>query len=38
MTPRERNDIQYIVGIAAIVVVMLLLYIGVSWWNGVNPD
>ena len=38
MTPRERSDIRYIIGIAIAVVVALLLYIGITGWHGIGPD
>jgi len=30
MTPRERHDMKYIIGVAVLLVVILLLYIGVT--------
>ena len=34
MTPRERKDMRYIVGISIALVVALLLWIG---WSGIKP-
>ena len=34
MTPRERKDMRYIVGISIVLVVALLLWIG---WSGIKP-
>lgn len=30
MTPRERRDMRYIVGVAILAIVMLLIYIGIT--------
>jgi hypothetical protein len=30
MTPRERKDMKYIVGIAIVAIVVLLIYIGIK--------
>ncbi len=38
MNPRERRDIGFIIGIAIAVVVALLIYIGISGWQGMAPD
>jgi hypothetical protein len=38
VTPRERRDMKYIIGIAIAVVVALLIYIGITGWSGIGPD
>ena len=37
MTQRERHSFPTVVGVIAIVVAMLLLYHGVSFWKGIGP-